>query len=65
MREALARLINPVAWECREPIPDVFSIPEVQAQYVEFFWEGVRERRQPSLDAADRILAAFDVVAQP
>ncbi len=59
-REALARLIDPVAWEDAIPHSEEFypGDPVAQERYERFFWQGVRSRRAPSLEAADRILTA-------
>lgn len=60
--EALAAIIDPGAWVSGEPRKDVFPEQEAQERYEEFYWEGVRNRRQPSIEAAERLLAAGAVL---
>lgn len=60
--EALAAIIDPVAWVSGEPRKDVFPEPEAQEKYEEFYWEGVQSRRQPSTEAAARLLEAGAVL---
>ncbi|MBG9886143.1 hypothetical protein ABE10_06160 [Bacillus toyonensis] len=56
-REALARIIDPEAWRDVQPHSTAFyDDEEAQKRYEGFFWEGVQERRAPSLAAADRVL---------
>lgn len=60
VREGLARLINPEVWKHVEPHSRVwYDDEDAQATYERFFWEGVEERRAPSLEAADRVLSHF------
>lgn len=60
--EALAAIIDPVAWVKSKPRKDAFPEQEAQERYEEFYWEGVRNRRQPSIEAAERLLAAGAVL---
>jgi hypothetical protein len=60
----MARVIDPNAWEDHEP-GRMFNEPEVQEVYLRNFAEAVAERRSPSLEAADRILARFSFPSQP
>lgn len=61
--EALARLIDPEAWRDVQPHSAAFyDDPETQKTYEGFFWQGVEERRTPSLEAAKRIAPVIEAV---
>jgi len=58
--ERVAALIDPEAWRHIDPhSAELFEEMDTRAEYEANFAEAVRQRREPSLTAAERVIALF------